>query len=68
MNEANTTADQPKRVAAIQAAEKILMESYAVIPIYHYAGRRLVHQYVKGWTDNVRNVNLSRYIAVERPL
>ena len=68
MNEANTTADQPKRVAAMQAAEKILMESYAVIPIYHYAGRRLVHQYVKGWTDNVRNVNLSRYITVERPL
>ena len=67
MNDANTTADTAKRGAAMQAAEKILMESYAVIPIYHYAGRRLVHQYVKGWTDNVRNVNLSRYLTVERP-
>lgn len=67
MIEANATADMAKRASTMQAAEKILMNSYAIIPIYHYAGRRLVHQYVKGWIDNPRNQNQSRYLTVERP-
>jgi oligopeptide transport system substrate-binding protein len=66
MAEANSTADVAKRTAAMTAAEKILMEDYPIMPIYHYAGRRLVHTYVKGWVDNVRNVNLSRYLSVEK--
>jgi oligopeptide transport system substrate-binding protein len=67
MREANTSADMAQRAAAMRKAEEVLMESYAIMPIYHYAGRRLVHQYVKGWTDNARNQNLSRYMTVERP-
>jgi oligopeptide transport system substrate-binding protein len=67
MREANSTGDIAKRAAAMRRAEEILMESYAIMPIYHYAGRRLVHQYVKGWIDNARNQNLSRYLSVEKP-
>ncbi len=67
MAEANSIADMTKRAETMHAAEKILMDSYAIIPIYHYAGRRLVHQYVKGWIDNPRNQNQSRYLTVERP-
>jgi oligopeptide transport system substrate-binding protein len=64
--EANASGDPAKRNAAMQAAETVLLEQYPVIPIYHYAGRRLIQQNVKGWTDNVRNVNLTRYLSVER--
>jgi oligopeptide transport system substrate-binding protein len=67
MREANTSGDKATRAQAMRKAEEILMESYAIMPIYHYAGRRLVHQYVKGWIDNARNQNLSRYLTVERP-
>ncbi|MDX2144022.1 MAG: peptide ABC transporter substrate-binding protein [Rhodospirillaceae bacterium] len=67
MAEANTVADMARRAAAMRKAEEVLMETYAIMPIYHYAGRRLVHQYVKGWVDNARNQNLSRYLAIEKP-
>ena len=67
MAEANSIGVMSKRAETMHAAEKILMDSYAIIPIYHYAGRRLVHQYVKGWIENPRNSNQSRYLTVERP-
>lgn len=67
MTEANATSDIAKRAELMRQAEKILMDDYAIIPIYHYAGRRLVHQYVKGWIDNARNQNQSRYLTVARP-
>jgi oligopeptide transport system substrate-binding protein len=67
MEQANTTADMAKRAALLTQAETILMNDYAIMPIYHYAGRRLVHQYVKGWIDNARNQNQSRYLRIERP-
>jgi oligopeptide transport system substrate-binding protein len=67
MAEANTIADMKRRAELMGQAEKILLDTQAVMPIYHYAGRRLVHTYVKNWVDNPRNANLARYISVEKP-
>ena len=66
MNEANTISDMKRRAEAMRAAEKILLDTQAIMPIYHYAGRRLVHTYVKNWIDNPRNANLARYLSVEK--
>ncbi|MSO97239.1 MAG: peptide ABC transporter substrate-binding protein [Rhodospirillaceae bacterium] len=67
MSAANSTGDLAQRAAFMRQAEEVLMENYTIMPVYHYAGRRLVHQYVKGWVDNPRNQNLSRYLTIERP-
>lgn len=67
MAEANTIIDMKRRADLMQQAEKILLDTQAVMPIYHYAGRRLIHTYVKNWIDNPRNANLARYLSVEKP-
>jgi oligopeptide transport system substrate-binding protein len=67
MAEANSIVDIKRRAEAMRQAEKILLDAQAVIPIYHYAGRRLVHTYVKNWFDNPRSGNLARYLKVEKP-
>jgi oligopeptide transport system substrate-binding protein len=67
MAEANTIVDAPRRAELMRQAEKILLDTQAVMPIYHYAGRRLVQTYVKNWFDNPRSGNLARYLKVEKP-
>lgn len=66
MAEANTIIDMKRRADLMRQAEKILLDTQAVMPMYHYAGRRLVHQYVKNFYDNPRNANLARYITVDK--
>ena len=67
MAEANTIVDVQRRAELMRQAEKILLDTQAVMPIYHYAGRRLVQTYVKNWFDNPRSGNLARYLKVEKP-
>ncbi|MBL8628231.1 MAG: peptide ABC transporter substrate-binding protein, partial [Rhodospirillaceae bacterium] len=67
MAEANTIIDMKRRAELMYQAEKILLDTQAVIPIYHYVARRLIHTYVHNWTDNPRNANLTRYLSVDRP-
>lgn len=67
MHEANSTADMKKRAELMSRAEQILMDDYAIMPIYHYAARRLIQPYVKGWVDNLRNQNQARYLTIEKP-
>jgi oligopeptide transport system substrate-binding protein len=67
MEEANREIDLAKRADLMQRAEQILMDDYAIMPIYYYAARRLVHQHVEGWVDNPRNVNQARYLRINRP-
>ncbi|MBL8644955.1 MAG: peptide ABC transporter substrate-binding protein [Rhodospirillaceae bacterium] len=67
MLEANTIIDMKRRAALMYQAEQILLDTQAIIPVYHYVARRLIHTYVKNWNDNPRNANLTRYLSVERP-
>jgi oligopeptide transport system substrate-binding protein len=67
MLEANTIIDMKRRAELMYQAEKILLDTQAVIPIYHYVARRLIHTYVKNWNDNPRNANLTRYLSVDKP-
>ncbi len=67
MAEANTIIDMKRRAELMNQAEKILLDTQAVIPVYHYVARRLIQTYVKNWNDNPRNANLTRYLSVEKP-
>jgi oligopeptide transport system substrate-binding protein len=57
------------RMELLQKAEAQLMRDMPVIPLYYYVSRHLVRPEVTGFSGNVRDVHLSRYLGVisEKP-
>jgi oligopeptide transport system substrate-binding protein len=47
----------------LQQAEAHLLESMPLIPLYYYVSRHLVRSDVQGFTDNIRDIHLSRYLS-----
>lgn len=66
VSEARFELDQTKRYAALQQAEKIMMEEAPIAPIYSYRQRFLKSPDVKGLDANVQGYLNYRYIYVER--
>jgi oligopeptide transport system substrate-binding protein len=58
-------AQGSRRMQLLQQAEARLLDTMPVIPLYYYVSRHLVQPGVRGFTDNVRDVHLSRYISKE---
>jgi len=52
------------RMEILERAEAQLMKDMPVIPLYYYVSRHLVRPRITGFTDNVRDIHLSRYLAV----
>jgi oligopeptide transport system substrate-binding protein len=46
-------------------ADAIAMEEQAVIPIYYYVSKNLVSSKVAGWEPNVKDIQRTRYLALE---
>jgi ABC-type oligopeptide transport system substrate-binding subunit len=61
---AERTRDLAARAELFRQAEAMVLADMPVAPLYFYAGRRLVSQRVTGWTDSVRGIHLSRWLAV----
>lgn len=53
------------RMALLQQAEAQLMQDMTVIPLYYYVSRHLVSPGITGFSENVRDVHLSRYLDVK---
>ncbi|MCC5870442.1 MAG: peptide ABC transporter substrate-binding protein, partial [Gammaproteobacteria bacterium] len=66
MAEASASADLEERRELMQQAERVAMEDHALIPVFFYAGQRLVSPVVQGWVDNPRAANLTRYLSIQR--
>ena len=64
LTKAGQTADPAERANLLQQAERLMLDEYAVIPIYHFATKSLVSQKVKGVVFNIRDVHLSRFLDV----
>ncbi|APG63492.1 hypothetical protein LPB140_02360 [Sphingorhabdus lutea] len=54
--------NEKKRMAAMQYAEKIMMDDNIVIPLYFYISRALVQPYIRGYEDNPANIHPSQFI------
>ncbi len=54
--------DEWERMQKLQQAERRLLEFLPVIPLYHYVSRHLVKPEIESYTDNIRDIHLSRYL------
>jgi oligopeptide transport system substrate-binding protein len=52
------------RMELLRQAEAQLMQDMPAIPLYYYVSRHLVSPRINGFSDNVRDVHLSRYLYV----
>ncbi len=59
---AGNEADAAQRLRLLAQAEAILNEDVACVPLYYYATRHLIKSYVRGWTSNIQDRNLSQYM------
>jgi len=54
-----------ERKLLLSEAEKMILNDYALIPLYFYVSKHLVKPDVIGWEDNVLDVHLSQYLSRE---
>ena len=59
------TVDLTERAGYLRDAEAHVLNDLPAIPLYFYAGRRLVKPYVTGWEDNPRGIHLARWMDIE---
>ncbi len=62
LNAAGNEADAARRYEELAQAEALLNADVACIPLYYYATRHLIKPYVRGWTSNIQDRNLSQYM------
>lgn len=65
MQEASVTLDLKKRAQIMQEAEQIVLDDFAVIPIYYYVSTNLVSSHITGWQVNSRDVHRTRWMSKE---
>jgi len=64
--EATRQSDPARRRALLEEAERVMLADHPVLPLYFYVNKHLVKPYVRGWTDNVMNVQYSKNLWLER--
>jgi oligopeptide transport system substrate-binding protein len=68
MDQANQQPDANARGRLLEQAEKVALNDYAWLPARFPFTLDLVQPYVKGWIANVRAVNRTRWLWVDRPV
>ncbi len=65
LRDAQTMASLTERNQRLRQAEALVVNDYAVIPLYTSAVRRLVSPQLSGWYPNLRDVHQVRYLRFE---
>lgn len=63
---AGQEADPEKRKELLQMAERDLLDSHSVIPIYYYVTTHLINPKVKGLPGNVMDHSRDKYVTIEQ--
>ena len=66
IDEASHSADFEKRRGLLEAAEKLMLSDYPVVPIYFFSSKRLVKPYVRGDTIDPLNRMYSKHLAIQQ--
>jgi ABC-type oligopeptide transport system substrate-binding subunit len=62
---ARSETDIKVRSDILRNAERSALADYPLIPIYYYVSKHLVSSRVIGWSDNVLDIHLSRYLSLQ---
>jgi len=65
LDAAQAEPDSGKRGLLLQKAEKMALDDYAWIPLRFRTTQDLVQPYVKGWIDNPRDFNRTRWLWID---
>ncbi len=65
LNEAPRALDRDERYALYHEAETLLMEEMAILPIYTYSTKHLIHPSVRGLTPNIMDHTNFNYVWLE---
>ncbi len=57
-------ASSAQRQSLLYEAEQRLLDQQAIIPLYYYVSRHLVHPDVQGFADNPMDIHLSRWLSL----
>lgn len=57
--------DPARRMSLLSQAEKVLVDSDALMPIFYLTSINLVSPRLRGWEDNIMNIHPSRFITVD---
>lgn len=60
--EAIRQPDPARRRALLEEAERLMLADHPLLPIYFYVNKHLVKPHVRGWSDNVMNIQYSRHL------
>ncbi|MBU6299385.1 MAG: peptide ABC transporter substrate-binding protein [Alphaproteobacteria bacterium] len=66
LDEAEAMTDAAARGKKMQEAEQLALSDYVWVPAYFMVTRDLVQPYVKGWLPNVRDVNQTRWLRIDK--
>jgi ABC-type oligopeptide transport system substrate-binding subunit len=66
MAKAEGQADLGLRARTLAEAERLLLSEEPVIPLLFYESKTMVSRRVKGWTDNLLDRHLARYLTLDR--
>jgi oligopeptide transport system substrate-binding protein len=58
-------ADPAARRAALEEAERTMLADHPVLPLYFYVNKHMVKPNVRGWIDNVMNVQYSKNLRLD---
>ena len=62
LERADHEVDAAQRLQLLAQAEALLDDDVACIPLYYHASRHLIKPYVRGWSSNIEDRNLSQYL------
>lgn len=54
-----------ERMATLKEAEALLLNQHVIIPLYYYVSRHLVKPEVTGYENNLMDIHLTRWLALE---
>jgi oligopeptide transport system substrate-binding protein len=66
LDEGKTTLDLDKRAEILGRAEQVALDDNAIVPLSFFSSKSLVAPSVKGYVDNVANINRTRWMRIER--
>ena len=64
MHRAAEQTDLDRRRLYLEEAERVLLADHAIIPLYFYVSKHLVHPDVLGWEDNVLDYHYSQHLSL----